>query len=417
MNNKLFSALIIFLYIPSLYGGNLTEIIKLGLENNLDYIIQKRELEKSKNSLKVEYSSFMPKIATELNNTNRDVDKLSLDNAEAKVNANINLFSGGQDNAKLERAKLDIENSEESLRRVRADLTYNIKTEFYNTIYANELNELLNSIAKRRADQLKYIKMLYDAGREDKGNYLQAKAKLSRAKAEISQSKRYLASTLDKLSNYTNTQKNTLPSPKGLLEDEASFLEGSIKKNFEVQIPLSPEVAIARNAIKISEKNIVIAKSSFSPTLDVGGSIGKTGSNFNNLNNDSNTIGITVSIPIFDGGSDYYKTKNSKIEKINTEFNLRKIKNDMLVNVRDSKYSLNNNYEDISIQKESLQASEIRAKVATGKYQSGLMTYSTWETIQDELVENEKNMLNVLRLTLISKAKLDNILGIGASDE
>ncbi|GEM_PF-4182054 len=417
MKIRLFTTFILCTLSPCLLANDLSYFLNLGIENSPSLLIKKKELEQSENNLKGSYSELLPSLDVKLSESKTKVDSITSDQSDAKLNMNVNLYNGGADNGKISIAKIGIKKSKENLRREIADMAYSIKQEYFNTLYATELKSLLETIVVRRKQQLDFINMLFEGGREDKGNYLQAKVKLKQASLEVTQSERLIRTSMKKLASNIGLSTNEIKSPTGSLLQYSNLYKDYSIKSFESEIEKVPEILIANYDLEIAKNNTSIANAAFRPSLDLNSSVGRNGETFNQLDTNTASVDLTLTIPLFDGGRDTYNSKIAKLEKINKEYWLRKEKIDLVTEITETRNLFQDSFENVSLQQELLEASKIRAKVATGKYTSGLMDYTTWDLIQTELITNEKNMLDALKQALLKKTELDKTLGFGVIHE
>jgi len=417
MKTKLITIFISCISTPYLQASDLSYFLELGVKNNPSHLIRIKELEKSQNTLKMRYSIFLPTLDAEFSESKTKRNDQMENSSEAKLNMDLNLYNGGADSKKVSIAKLNIKMSKENMRRELSDIVYHVKQEYFNTIYATELKSLLLTIVARREKQFNFIHMRFEGGREDKGNYLLAKVKLKKAKLEVTHGQRLFDNSIKKLANNIGLSVQMLKQPEGSLQKYINFSKDYFRQDFTKEIKNVPEILIANYEVAIAKNNTSVARAAFLPKVELNSSIGKTGVTYNDLDTNSTSIGITVKIPLFSGGSDIYNTKNAKLERINKEHWQRKSEINLITKITEAKNSFSDSLENMELQQDILEASKIRAKVASGKYTAGLMDYTTWDLIQEELINNEKNMLTALKLTLLEKAKLDNILGIGVAHE
>lgn len=413
MEKKILYLFILTLSSSNLLATTLDQFISLGLEHNPSYLIKKNEVEQAKANLKSKYANFLPTLDGELSRSDSKIDEHTNRASVAKLNANLNLFNGGADKANLDIERYQIKIAEANLRRVEADVIYDIRNNYFGYLYAKELHRLLQDIEKRRSDQMNFISMRFEGGREDKGSYLQSKAKFERAKYETKQSERLMETSREKLIGALGISSAELKMGNEGLRQYAAVFSTQGMDQVESIIDETPEIKIADYQLEMAKKKITVARSSFSPTLALNSSMGKSGETFNEMNTSSASIGVVLKIPIFSGGSSVQEAKVAYLEKVNREYSIHKEKSDKRSTIMEKKNTLIDGRENLKIQEEFLSASKTRAEVATGQYQSGLIDYTNWDLIQSELIDNEKSMLSVINKSLLSKADLDKELGIG----
>lgn len=391
-------------------GAPLEKLLNLAKENSPSLKITKLELKQSESDLSKSYSGYLPSVSASISQSRtKEESSSSVDASEASLNASLNLFNGLSDMNTIDSAKLNVNILNVQLQRQKSDVTNNVKTAFYNYVYANEAFVLLKKIVLRRQQQLDLIKIKFDGGREDRGSYLQAKANLEQSQYEVSEIKRQIANYAKKLEEVIGLELKTSELPSDSLENHLVYLR---RINFQDDILKTiPEYVVKTLEKKVAENGISISQSAYMPSLDLTGRFKKAGDTLSELDEDSTSIGLNLTIPLFDGLSDYENTKSAKYEAKKKEFEIRKA----LIELRSEAVEKYNAYrsalENIEIKKEFLKTSETRSEIATAQYKAGLLNYTNWDQIQSEYIENEKNYLTSQKTALTSKAQLDNFLG------
>lgn len=124
-------------------------------------------------------------------------------------------------------------------------------------------------------------------------------------------------------------------------------------------------------------------------------------------------MALTLTIPLFDGGKDYYGTKSavqnytvSKSNRLNVNRNLAATLQQKYAGFVESVAKL---------QADTLfkEAAETRAKIARNKYNNGLLTFENWDIIESDLITRQKAFLQSRRDRVLSQASWDQTLGKG----
>lgn len=111
-------------------------------------------------------------------------------------------------------------------------------------------------------------------------------------------------------------------------------------------LTLRPEIEAGRLNVKASELDIDIARSGYIPTISLSAGIGSTNTNGNDFTfgeqikqNWNNSLGVTVSVPIFNNRQTKSAVQKAKIQKQNSELDLldnRKTVQTIEVNIPDA---------------------------------------------------------------------------------
>lgn len=393
-------------------SSELSNYIDLALQHNPSYLIQKTEVQKSENTLKSTYSNFLPDLSLQASQRHNRVNSIETDAGQVSLNANLNLFNGFGDKAKYQSAKLSLDSQSEQLRRIQSDIVFEIKKAYYNYTYAKELDALLRKITQRRKQQLDLINLRFEGGREDKGSYLQAKARYEQSKFEQVQTTRLLETSFQNLASAIGIPKESLGKPQKNLELMVQKIDRG-QLDVEKKLEETPEYKIAVLDRDIAKKEVSIANSSFSPQLDLQGSLGKSGEQLSHLDTNTASAAIVLSFPIFQGNSRKYQFRNARLSQANKENNIWKIKNSLRANLTESQFNFMSDYDNLKIQQNFLSSSKIKAEVADNQYKSGVINYTNWDIVQTDLIQSEKSILSSRKTVLTSKAQFENLIGQG----
>ena len=177
-------------------------------------------------------------------------------------------------------------------------------------------------------------------------------------------------------------------SPPNVVEQD-NFIE---KINFNFPSGLSsvlvisgrynPKLLLAKLDFKISEKNVNIEKSNFSPSASVN--FTKTQSkDFSSSIDDSNqeTLKATVTIPLFKGGQNYSSLKKSQFKKEQTNLILQDTINEVKTDTVNAWSTYQSSESVLNSTQAQVEAAEIANEGITLEYDSGSKR-TTLEVIQ-----------------------------------
>lgn len=392
---------------------SLEKVLSIATENNPEYKRYKTELEQVKLNLKGSYGSFLPTVSLGVDEKKYSSDSQinQTGSSQLSLDANINLFNGFQNKAEIDIAKINIKVAQEQLKVINASLTYSIKKAYYEVLYAKEYLQLLNKIKVRRKQQYDMINLRFQRGRENKGSYLQAQAKYKNSIFEFTQGGRLLETSLQRLS-YTLGHSNSLQLT----------VSGTLKPNKPIVIDLNnldmiviniPEYTISSKNVSLASKEKSQANSAFWPRINLTGSVGRNGENFSHLDQSSWNVGINLKMPLFEGGSRFYKSSAAEKNVLSKKRAVENTYNKLKASVTASYNNYKNYLQNIKVQGQFLEASRLRAEVATSKYRSGLTVYTNWDLVQNEFINYEKSRLLSLRNLLLAEIELEKLMGHG----
>ena len=181
-----------------------------------------------------------------------------------------------------------------------------------------------------------------------------------------------------------------------------------------------PEVKRSLLAIEQSQLNTKIAKSGYMPTISLSGSLGDshmTGSQINLAkqmkNNFSGTLGVTVSIPIFDNRKNKSAVERAKVAETTAQLDLQDTQKQLYQTIETYWLNATNSQAKYVAAKSSVESLSTSYELMTEQFNLGLKNIA-------ELLNSRANLLNAQQTMLQDKytALLNrNLLSFYAGDE
>ncbi|OGS06270.1 MAG: hypothetical protein A2204_05960 [Elusimicrobia bacterium RIFOXYA1_FULL_47_7] len=252
------------------------------------------------------------------------------------------------------------------------------------------------------------IKLKYEAGSEDRGSLLRIEADKSQAEFDLSKAKRALSSA-------------SLQLVKAMGRDG---FEGVTAKDKLPETPPARVVAVEEAVKKIPEYNMAgyaLAKASLSrvsargglwPDITATASKSKSGAEWPPETNRWNA-GINISYSFFPGGRNIFDVNIADINKSIAEASFKETTQQLSVKLDSAVNAYLDSMENIKVREKFLTASREQSDITTAKYINGLASYQDWYVIENDYIASQRSMLNAKRDAHLSKAGLDNTLGLG----
>lgn len=264
-------------------------------------------------------------------------------------------------------------------------------------------------ILKRRKENYRNVKLQYEVGRENRGSLLLSQYYVEQAEYDLSSTEHQEEVALEDL-------RRVLGLP---LEESITLTEtierAPLKKekpDFAELALRHPDVIIAQSQELSALYDLRITGAQFLPSLDFSGSYSYGGSKFF-PDQDSWRLGLTLSIPIFDGLRTFSSYRSQMSTRDARSFSGR---NSVLKTASEIKKAY---YEYIeSLQKEKIdegfsQAAALRAEVARNKYKNGFLFFEEWDQIESDLISRQKEKLSSERNRIIKQAAWEEAQNLG----
>jgi outer membrane protein TolC len=181
-------------------------------------------------------------------------------------------------------------------------------------------------------------------------------------------------------------------------------------KKLAVQTPLYFQ---KQAEVAASAAGITIASSGWYPTITVGASANRSDVQFP-LKNYGWSAGFSVSYPIFQGGATYFNVKAANAALRESLQNLRSGTDSAITTLAEDFKGLVDTQDNVRIQQELLEATELRYKIAEANYRNGLMSFQDFDTITSDYVSQQESFLSAELNAVIAEASWEQARGLGA---
>jgi len=177
-------------------------------------------------------------------------------------------------------------------------------------------------------------------------------------------------------------------------------------------IPQMPDYRRVVAQEQAADAGTTTALSGFFPSLNLTGSLSNSDTKFFPGNGRS-SIGVSLTIPLFAGGRDYYATKGAyadfkaaTLAKQNAFRQSRTVLFDSLAKYREA-------VQKWKVDQTFAEAVQTRARIAREKYNNGLLTFEDWDVIENDLIARQRSVLQSERDRIVAEAAWEQLLGKG----
>ena len=399
----------------SVYGEVLTweDCVREALQNNPDLLSAKEKINQTLEDKKITKSATFPQITAglsskKLRTTTKDVSNTYSYNLTGKQL----LFDGFKTIYDIKSASLSIKAVEYEYGGVSSSVRFNLREAFVNLLKAQELVSLTEEIAQRRKKNLELVRLRHEAGREHKGSLLTAQASLAQAEFEVTQAKRNLVLAQRKLLKELGRERFSPIVVKGefniKIEREVPDFERLV-----LDVPEFKKAVVYKN---IAGFNLKSVRACFSPVASLNSSIGRTSSSWP-PEDEEWSVGVSVSFPVFEGGSRIAEVSKAKSQLKEKEAEEKSLRDSFIFTLQEAWVEFQDTFDKVNVQKKYLEAAKERAKIASAQYSTGLISFDDWTIIEDNLANAQKTYLNAQAEALIAQAWWIKVKGGILEDE
>ena len=229
---------------------------------------------------------------------------------------------------------------------------------------------------------------------------LTAEANLAQALFEAAQAKRDVELAQRQL---TKEMGRKIFKPISVKGDFTVQDPAKVKPDFEIIALKNPSLlnlTAQKNAAAFSLKSTY---GNFFPTLNGQAGADKAGNHWSPQGDEWN-LGLTLSLPIFEGGLRTAQVAQARATLNQLTENERSKKDSVVVGLEQTWVSLQDSIETVDVQDKQLVAAEERSKIAEAEYATGFITYDNWTIIEDNLVTAKIQFLNSQANALLAEA-------------
>ena len=326
-------------------------------------------------------------------------------NGSYGIDANWTLYNGSKRLNTLKQQRMNNRIAELSVAESENNIEESITQIYVQILYAAEavkVNEATLAVSQAECER---ARALLAAGSIAKSDLAQLEAQVSTDNYQLVTAQATLQDyklQLKQLLELDGEKEMTLYIPTPGDENVLSPLPSKTDV-YRSALTLRPEIEAGRLNVKASELDIDIARSGYIPTVSLSAGIGSTNTNGNDFTfgeqikqNWNNSLGVTVSVPIFNNRQTKSAVQKAKIQKQSSELDLL-----------DSQKALYKTIEGLWLDANSAQQ---RYVAATEKLRS---TQTSYDLIQEqfnlgmkntvELLTEKNNLLNAQQETLQAK--------------
>ena len=393
------------------------ECIRLAIDNNAEY----RAAQAKRNAVfeleGVARAGYLPTISAGASATRMQTDAggggsvLSSPTLfDVNLTASENLFNGLGDQARLRLARANTAAADADLRTAKAKLSFDLKAGYENLLSSKAFIDLQQAIVAQREYNMRMVKLRFEGGQENKGSVLQSEAYLEEARLNLVQAHyayRTSQAQLRKLLGIEEVVNFDISDSVPTSDVEYHDLD------FKSILLTTPAHEQAQAVEESAQHNVTANRSAFYPTLGLVGATGQGGDTFLPGGDRRWSVALNLSIPLFNGGKDYYNVRSASENYLNQARLRNSIDQALQVSLQDAYFGYASSIKRLKIDKSFQEALQVRAKIGRAKYKQGLLTFDDWDRIENDLIDRENKFLSSSRDRVTAEAAWEQAQGKG----
>lgn len=361
---------------------------------------------------KSDYAAFLPSLSGDAQLSQGGDGGLgaraSVPRYGVSLSARQSLFSGFRDKAVFEQSEAQFAIALADLDSVKARISFELKRAFANVSYIQRQVEVSQDILDRRRENVRLVGLRYEGGRENKGSLLRSQAALRQAEFELANARRDMIVARSELGRVMGELEPDFESVERLLGADYP----SVEPPFASLLTQTPQYWQAELRLAAAKAGLTIARSVFYPSFSASASVSRRGDDLS-LDEDSWSTGLSLSFPVFSGGQNMFGVKAAHADLDQQAATLDTVRMRIGSELRDAFYAFQRAAEAIEVRRQFLDAAEVRAQIARSQYANGLLSFEDWDTIENDLIRSENDMLAALVNAAVAEANWERAQGKG----
>lgn len=382
---------------------SLDSCINYALSHNLN--VKNAEISQMQSELSVTEAKdgFLPQISAGANQNWAFGRGLTSANTYANRNTSsfswnaqmsLPIFQGLRNIRQLRYAKSSLSMAEKQTEAQRDEVRLSVITSYLQVLYNKELLEVSREQLRLSNVQLERQRTLLEGGKVPEVDVIQAEAQVAQNELQVVNSENDYSSSIIELAKLL--ELNDIEAFDVKPVDEQGNVLPSTEEIYRNALTNYPAIDAARQAIKVADDGVSLAKSGYLPTLNFNAGLGSSyytisGDKSNSFStqmrdNFSKNLGFSLNIPIFDAFSTRNQVKQAKVRKLSAQLQLEQQQSELHKSIRlayQQAVGAEKKYEASNV---AVKASKAALDAMTEKYNYGKANATEWEQTQSDYI-------------------------------
>jgi len=404
---------------------SLHKAIEIALANNPALAAEKGEVAAAAARKDAAVSRALPKISARTSYTgyvneqplvsiggNPQGQAFSDEISSARLLLDMPLFTSGRISSGIRAAKLQRKASSQNLARTGNQLVFDVSSVFYGILSQRQVIDSLQASRKALQEHLKDVKNLIDNDKATKVDRLRTEVRLANVREELARAR-------NRLKIKRHTFRNLLGleySGKNLnLVGELRFTKRtppSFKKVLKKAYQNRKDYKAAKREVEAKAKRVDAARAERWPSLGLEAVYGERRDvNDTSTAEDVGSVGVALTIPIFEGGLISADIREQKAELTAARESLRKLRLQVRLDVQTALSNLESARERVRATEKAVAQGKESLRIERLKHRVGEATISDVLDAQADLLESQTNYYRALADYNTASAELDLAIG------
>ncbi|BDD08730.1 transporter [Fulvitalea axinellae] len=408
----------------------LRECLDYGVANNLSVLGATLDVEGQKINVKQRKLDLAPSVNANVGlqtNWGRSVDQATYDyvnrrlvNNNAGVGANLVLFNGLRKMHALSQSKIDLQASELDLQKAENDVRLRIVSSFLSVMLRKELLKAAEFQVTSTDKRLERIVAMVKAGSRPRTAQLDLEAQLATQRVEVVRAQNDLRFAYLQLK-----QNMRVPANRNLeiVEPDLSVAgialnQKNVEQVYEAAENTMPEVQSSDLGVESATYAVKQTLADFLPSLSISAGLGTRYSDQSDFsfgkqydNNLNKNVGLTLSIPLFNGLSARAGKSRALIGKQRAELQAESVRNQLRQDIETAFNDAQAAYATHESAVKQVSSLEEAFKATEKRYELGASNFVDYQVAQNNLFRAKSDLLRAKYNYLFGVKMLDFYVG------
>ena len=324
------------------------------------------------------------------------------------------LYDFGRTGSALDAVQADFRASELERERAVQDVVLGVKQAYYSLLQAGKKAMIAQKTLEQAESHLRQAETFFRAGTKPRFDVTQAEVEVNNARLGVINAKNNVRLEQIALNNAMGTD----PAARVTIED-VLFVKvdvPALDQALEEAIRNRPEMRKAEAGIEAAQARVKAERSNYFPNISASGSYTwATGTSemgmFRGDIGDSWNAGVTLTIPLFEGGLTRGRVSEARANLIALEAQRDSLKQIVLLEVNRAYADIENAVARIDVMESSLKKAREYLEIAQGRYQAGVGPYIEVTDAQVSADKAETDFVQAQYDYQLSVARLEKAMG------
>ena len=399
---------------PKTYVFSLEDCITFAFANSYDRKSMELNSEAQQISYKQAKESRAPSVSASIGENlsvnNSTVGETSFaDNMSGNVgiNASMPIYQGGSIKRTIEQNRLNVERADVQLQQYDNQLSVQILQAFLSAISNEELLKHQEDLLKTSYAQMQQGQVRYKVGSILESDKLLLEAQYYSDSSNVVQTRINRDNSILSLKILLsmNPEDNlSVVSPNTDNLEDLNLTLPSEQEAIETAVEVYPNLKLSQYDVLLAENSVLLAKSNFYPSINASAGVSTGHRGFTDFgsqlwNNSGESVGVSMSIPIYNRGATRANVKKSKIA-------LQQAQLDYEQTQLDIRQTISLAYRNVVSAYNSYKASEKKEEAYSKSYKAYEVQFEHGTITAVDLLQQQNNYLNALNDFIQNKYSL-----------